>query len=352
MLADWYHRYEQRISIAAMIAGFIFDSFTIRRIDLLTENIVILVYLALAGGALVVISLLDEYMKGEGFLDELFSLIMQFAFGGLASAFFIFYSRSASIFSSWPFLLMLLFFLVGNEFFKSSYGKLSFRGAAYYFCILSYSVLIIPVVLANISDWVFVLSLIISLLIFKLLTIVIKYVARGEYESSRLGLLIGPIIICSLMLVLYFTRILPPIPLALKDAGVYQSLTHSAGNYILTTEKRSFMDKFDFYQEVHIVAGSQLYFFSSVFAPTKIKTEIVHEWQMRDQNGKWQTVSTVSFPVTGGADGGYRGYSQKSNFNTGRYRVNVKTPRGSLIGRTTFDVVVTDVAPELVTVTK
>ena len=123
MFANWYHRYEQRVSIGAMMAGFIFDSLTLRRVDLVAENIVILTYLFLAGFSIVVISVLDEYRNGEGWLDEIFSLIMQFAFGGLASAFFIFYSRSAELANSWPFLTMLLFLLVGICLFNLVEGR-------------------------------------------------------------------------------------------------------------------------------------------------------------------------------------------------------------------------------------
>ena len=51
------------------------------------------------------------------------------------------------------------------------------------------------------------------------------------------------------------------------------------------------------------------------------------------------TDTTVNLSVAGGRDGGYRTYSIMQNLAAGKWRVNVTTPSGQLIGRILIDVV-------------
>src|SRR5438046_3026621 len=60
--------------------------------------------------------------------------------------------------------------------------------------------------------------------------------------------------------------------------------------------------------------GERVYVFSAIFAPSGLSTIIFHEWQHYDENTKdWVTTNTEQFPIIGGRDGGYRGYSFKDN---------------------------------------
>jgi hypothetical protein len=86
-----------------------------------------------------------------------------------------------------------------------------------------------------------------------------------------------------------------------------------------------------------------------VFSPTHLDTQIVHEWQYYNPvDEEWQTTDTISFPIIGGRDGGYRGYSSKSTISPGRWRVNVETPHGQTIGRINFQVEEVSSLPELI----
>ena len=137
----FFERHEGRISSFALIAGFIFDSFTLQRIDLLFENLVILSYLVISGGSIILLNYYEEYPPKKSFfvrMQNLLPLFIQFAFGGLFSAFFIFYTRSATFSSSWPFMLILLFLLIGNEFFRNYYQRLTFQGSIYFMAVFSF----------------------------------------------------------------------------------------------------------------------------------------------------------------------------------------------------------------------
>ena len=54
---------------------------------------------------------------------------------------------------------------------------------------------------------------------------------------------------------------------------------------------------------------------------------------------QWRTQAVVSYPITGGRGGGYRGYSVKSLPAKGHWRVNIETADGRIVGRVAFAVV-------------
>jgi hypothetical protein len=139
--------------------------------------------------------------------------------------------------------------------------------------------------------------------------------------------------------VLYFANIIPPIPLAMKELGVYHSVTKLNGEYLLTEEQRSWWDVWR-YRTVHLKSGEVAYVFGSVFAPTALETQVTHVWEFYDVSlGEWVEKDSVSFDILGGRDGGYRGYTLKRDIEEGLWRVNVESNRRQLIGRLHFRVV-------------
>jgi hypothetical protein len=165
---------------------------------------------------------------------------------------------------------------------------------------------------------------------------------EAQRNKTALGQSIAGIFI--VVNVLYFTNSIPPIPLSLKDAGVYHSLAKSgSGNYILGGEHMYWYDFFRPHKEIHILYGEPVYFYSAVFAPTKLTTGIAHNWQFYDTaSGKWIESGTFPFGISGGREEGYRGYSIKTNVSPGLWRVDVITERGQVIGRTKFRVIEVD----------
>ena len=92
--------------------------------------------------------------------------------------------------------------------------------------------------------------------------------------------------------------------------------------------------------------------FVSVFAPAGISVPIVHRWEFFNASAnEWQTATRVVFPLTGGRDDGFRGFSEKVALTPGKWRCSVETERGALIGRRTFEAVKTPPG-EFVTATR
>ncbi|MEK7079713.1 MAG: DUF2914 domain-containing protein, partial [Patescibacteria group bacterium] len=65
----------------------------------------------------------------------------------------------------------------------------------------------------------------------------------------------------------------------------------------------------------------------------------VHHWEHYNEVTKhWVDEGHITFAISGGRDGGYRGYSEKDNLASGKWRVTVETLEGQVIGRISFHV--------------
>ncbi|MBI2100383.1 MAG: DUF2914 domain-containing protein [Candidatus Vogelbacteria bacterium] len=345
-VGDWYGRYERHISSIGLIAGFVFDAVKLKRVDLFWENVWVLAHLLVAAAGLVV---LNYYLNRPGRAGEEYRLytfqfwlifIIQFAFGGLLSTFLVFYFRSSTLAASWPFLLLLAGVFIGNEIFKKHYARLSYQISVLFFSIFAFAIFIVPVIVHRISDGVFILSGLVSLAAIGGFVWLLKYLTREKFYQSKKILMYSIAGVYLAVNLLYFFNLIPPIPLSLKEAGAYHSISKNvAGNYVATAEPASFWNWFRRYDPIHVVLGAPVYAYSAVFSPTALNVDIVHVWQYYDESTRdWVTLSRINLPVVGGRDDGYRTYSMKRGLAPGRWRVNVETPRGQVIGRIRFKV--------------
>lgn len=340
---EFFKRNERYISGGALLAGFIVDNFTLTRIDLWFDNLILFAYLTVALLAIVVINFYEEGILKGAFFEKvrfLSLLAMQFAFGGLFSGFVVFYSRSATLVSNWPFILVLIGLLIGNEFFKSRYSKFTFRMSIFFIALFSFLIFYVPVIIGSIGALIFILSSVISILFMWAIIRVLRFFIPAQIEKSKNALKWSIGIIFILINIFYFTNIIPPIPLSLKDIGVYHFVERDdAGNYLATSETKEWYYFLIPNETVHIHSGDPIYIFSSVFAPTKLNTDIFHKWQYYDEDtGKWILRSNLGFEIQGGRDGGYRGYTMKTSLDEGLWRVDVVTKRNQLLGRVKFRV--------------
>jgi len=337
-----YEKYERHISSVALISGFIIDTLTLSRIDRFFETFVFFGYLFLASTGIILVNLAEQNRLGEkpSKFHTLFLVVIQFSFGALFSGFTVFYFRSASLTASWPFILFLLALLVGNEFFRTRYQKLVFQISILFVAIFSLSIFYVPIITKTLGVGTFIVSGSISLVIIGLFLFVVScFLPNRIYESKKTiaGSILGIFVIINIF---YFTNIIPPIPLSLKDVGVFHNVSKKISGYEVIGEDRSWYEFLFPFQRISLMKEKPIYVLSSVFAPTNLNTNIVHNWQYFDEGIKrWVSVSKIEFAIEGGADGGYRGYSQKTNLFTGYWRVDIETPRGQVIGRIRFKIV-------------
>jgi len=346
----FYDTHERHFGIGLMLFGFLLDNLTFNRIDLLFDNLIIAWYLLSALACIIVIN-----MHGSGRLRRpLWQKIspwapipMQIVFGGLFSAFTVIYWRSSSIFTGWPFLAILVLLLVSNEFAKSRYAKFAFHLTVFYTAIFFYAILIVPVILKRMGASVFLMSGVISLLFIGIVLLLLKKLTPDRWAKSKRYITLSIPGVFVVFNILYFTNIIPPVPLALKAIGVYHDLRSGNAAYDAKVEPPPWYQfYFDTSRTFYRYNNERVYVFSAVFAPTDLANQIFHRWSRYDENMKqWITVSTLSYPIVGGRGGGYRGYSYKQNIAPGLWRVDVLTKRNQLIGRIKFTIVESPTVP-------
>ena len=62
------------------------------------------------------------------------------------SGFCVFYIRSASLTSSWPFLLAMAAVFIGNEYMRRYHARLVFSALLLFFALYSYAIMLVPVI--------------------------------------------------------------------------------------------------------------------------------------------------------------------------------------------------------------
>jgi len=150
---------------------------------------------------------------------------------------------------------------------------------------------------------------------------------------------------------LYFANIIPPIPLSLKDVGIYHSVVRfENGDYQVKYEPGTWWQPFkDSDRVFHPTPGGNVFCFAQVFAPTRLDTDIVHRWYYKDPEAGWVERFELAYPIVGGRGDGYRGYTLMRNFQDGTWRCSVETERGQVLGREQFKIDSTEPVDELVT---
>lgn len=338
----WYERY---ISPAALVAGFLADNlFLLRRVDLIRSNALLLSYLVVCAFGIIVTNFVASGRVKSDFVlraTPILYVVMQFAFGGLFSGYLSLYSRSASVATSWIFVLVLAGLLLGNERFIRFYRQFTFQVSLYFTCVFSFLIFFLPVIFHSIGNIMFLISGFASLV---LITLFLSFLNRIVPEIEQLhrthtARSIGVIFV--VFNVLYFNNLIPPLPLALKSAGIYHAIIKSSDGYVLSGEVIPWYESFlNYNTQFHIQPGETAYVYTAIFAPSGLSVMMYHEWQQYDDvRGVWHTVDTLDFPIIGGRDGGYRGFTTKTNIPAGAWRVNVLTQSGRLVGRVSFVVI-------------
>lgn len=337
--------YERYLSPVSLVAGFVSDNLILlRRVDLWTTNALFTFYLAVAAFGIVFLNLAETGRITSRFLQKVtpfVPIVMQFSFGGLFSGYLSLYSRSATFAVSWIFVVGIAALLIGNERFTRLYVRFAFQVGVYFFVLFSFLTFALPVLLKQIGPVMFLVSGAVSLFIIVLFLLLLRKLVP---EVVKRQLRVVSAAIAGIYLVfngLYFSNAIPPLPLSMKEGGVYHLVTRPAsGGYSLTGEVAPWYEQYlNFNTTYHRTTGEPVFVWTSVFAPAGLSTTILHEWQRYDATTRtWQTVAAVPFVITGGRDAGYGGYSEISNPQQGGWRVNVITQYGQMIGQVYFTV--------------
>jgi len=340
-----FHRVKRHWLTVAFFLGFILDNITLNRVDQVFDNIVLFTYVVLAMvGLLLMYASAAEKLSArvQKYAQPYSPLLIQYAFGGLLSGMLIFYGKSGSWFESWPYLLIILVIIYGNETIRDRSRRLVFNVSVLFVTLFSYVVLVVPVLIGKMGAWVFVGSGLLALgIMYWFLRVLYSVIPRFFSLHARSVIFVVGTIYVSFNF-LYFTNIIPPIPLSLKDIGIYHSVERlEDDNYKVVYEKPPwwlFLRDSD--KTFHFEQGDYVYCYASVFAPARLKTDIYHRWEYFDEKkDEWVPHGErLSYPIEGGRGGGFRGFTRIQNYSLGTWRCTAETGRGQVIGRETFDI--------------
>lgn len=339
----FYSKYQRYAPIVFFFIGFTWDSLTLTRIDRLSDNFILLAYLLLLGLLIVLINLLELNLVQNPFIiiyKEWYPLGIQFFLGGLFSSYVVFYFQSASFTKTFLFLGILVLLLIANEFLEKRLTNLYLQISLYFLSSFSFFIFFIPVIIKKMSTLTFVLGGLLSLAVtIGLLFLILKNSGRKDLIKFRkVAILVGMLYI--LLNIFYVQNWIPPVPLSLKSGAIYHHVSRQGEFYKIKFKQPEWYQIWKNSDDpFYYTKGDTVYCFTAIFAPTTLQKNIYHVWQRYySDRDEWVITDRLGFKITGGREGGYRGYTYKRNVSTGKWRVDLITDEELIIGRINFTI--------------
>jgi len=332
-------------------SGVGYDTFTLTRIDRLQDNLLLLIYLLLLGVLIVLTGRLGiESAPDQEQLSSVtpftswvlrmrlyYPMAVQFLFGGLFSAYAVFYSRSATLTSTGIFFALLVLLLVGNEFLRDRLSSVRLLVSLYAVVCFAFFTFFLPVMTGIMNTAIFLVGAGLSAAV----TLrVVQLVYRNNPDRSKreaIGVTIPAFALIGLLVGFYFLNWIPPVPLALKFGGIYHEVKKAGDQFELTFDKK-------WYQvwkrsDDIFPAQEPIYCFTAVFAPVALNTTIYHHWYFRPNSSRpFSHADKIPLKISGGREGGYRAYTFKQRLDPGDWRIDVEAEDGRIIGRVSVKV--------------
>lgn len=307
----------------AFLGGFVWDAVTLGRTIKPLDLFLLLGYLIGAAAILVALGRGITF-RGSRYMNN----VLQFFFGGIFSALFIFYFLSSSGLPGLAFVALLAALLVGNEFLHSAYSELTLSWAFFTLSAIMFFNFALAHLFRSISTFWFYLGTGIAMLL------VIALRRTSRHDSASIKPSIGVAVV---MIALHVFNVIPPVPLVKKQMFIAHNLRKSDGKYVARVESPGWRFWRTSSATFHRRGSEPVYCFTSVFVPTGITTTIRHRWEVL-QNDEWTTTSVVPIRIAGGRQTGYRGYTYKQNVIPGRWRVTAESQSGAAIGIVQFTI--------------
>ncbi|TAJ09648.1 MAG: DUF2914 domain-containing protein [Nitrospirae bacterium] len=333
---------------AFFFSGVTFDSVTLTQIDSLLDDLILLGYLALVG-LLIVLTFRAERIAAQrveagaggaglaGRLRPYYPMAIHFFLGSLFSAQSIFYLKSASWSTTALFLVVLVALLLANEFLLERLYSLRLLACLYALVCFSFITFFLPVVTGLMNTAVFLIGAGLSA---GIAVGLVHLVHRGTDDWSHRDVWwhgTPAVLGVSALVGFYFLNWIPPVPLSMKRGGIYHQVAREDGIYRLTFEQGGWYQAWKRSDDLFHGEGPA-YCFTAIYAPVRLHGTIYHRWQHRQANGDFAQTDRIGMTISGGREGGYRGYTVKQKLAPGDWRVDVETADDRIIGRIAFQV--------------
>lgn len=341
-IRGFIHRHETKLEIAFFIGGFIFDAWLIEAPDAIAGIVQQVAYLVLIA-VLIHYELLFRLRRWRPhrWIRKVWTwrnLALHFFLGTLLNLYSLFYIKSASVFSSIVFLGLMVLFILANELPVVKRATVSGKVALYAICLFSFLSIVFPIVFGFVGWTPFLFAVVTTLALFSLQLKLLGRAVPNKRALHRAFLAPG-IAIMTIFILFYTLGWIPPVPLSVKEQGIYHAIEKRDGKFILSYEPSSwkFWQKSDSDFKAHI--GDKIYFYAQVYSPTRVSDQVSIRWLQKDAKGKWVASDRIPMSVRGGREEGFRGFAVKSNYTPGEWQVRVETSSGIEISRLYFDVV-------------
>lgn len=343
----------------SFLCGFVLDALTLRRVDDVGDNIQLTLYLVVAS-----VLLLIERRTWHG--RTMWPLAhrhrgvlrygLQVIFGGLFSAYFIFYSQSVTWGPSVVFCVLLMALMAINELRFARFRPDVPLFALYFFSVLSYLLFAVPTWTGHLGWTTRFVAALLALTISATLLLLVhagpvvdpEPLAAGRTRTLRVSLARNLTTWSGMLVVLLgsvWFGLVPPVPLALAQAGIFHEVRPTGSGFSLTYERPPWWapwrrdDRIFQYHE-----GDAVSCFTAVFAPTGATIEVLHAWDFR-RDGRWEETDRIPWQMHGGRDGGWRSWTTKRNVEPGHWRVRVVSGHGEELGRVRFEIAAAEGPP-------
>ncbi len=339
-------RHEKWEIAAFFFVGFLYDVFTLNRIDDRLSMVQQFVYLGVLATLLVLELRYPDGAEPPKVLAKVWRWredAIHFFYGSLLSSFTLFFFKSASGIMALLFLATMFFLLVANELPRFRRLGPVVRVALFSVCLSMYLACVLPVLIGRMNFWVFLLALVLG--------------GGGIYGLMRLlrrwTSLDGPAILRQIalpgfgtlvvLLLFYVVRVIPPVPLVTTFSGIYHKVESRPGKYgaeyALSHERPwwRFWHKGD--QHFLMREGDKAWYFFSVFSPKGFAPyDVVVRWSYDHPQKGWVDRGSFRWTVRySGQDRGSRSYASKT-IEPGDWRVVLETEEGHEINRLYFTV--------------
>nr|WP_321222383.1 DUF2914 domain-containing protein [uncultured Psychroserpens sp.] len=344
----FFSKHKKYAPVVFFIGGFIFDTLTLGRVDRLYDLIVLNLHMISLTIVLFLFNLSDDGKWKNTILERYesyFPLVIQFFFGGLSSAFVIYFSRSVSLSKTISFFVLLLALLIANEILKKRISNKYLQFSVYFFVNFTFCTFMIPVLTKEMNTTVFMFSGLVSLFItLTLIAIIYKSSPSTRIELNRFKIFSIILTIYVSFNLFYLFNLIPPVPLALESGIVAHNVKKSNSDYFVTYEAEEWYIFWRNHKhKVMYKPGQTVYVYTSIFAPTDIKKNIAHRWQWFNPTlDDWETIEDINYDITGGRNDGYRAYTYKSNLKHGLWKVKIITQEELVLGVVNFELIAND----------
>lgn len=337
--------HKKYLPVLFFIGGFVWDSLTLGQIDGWYSNTVLFIYLLSLTICLYIFNLADDNRWEDTFIEpyqQYTPLAIQFFLGGLSSAYVIFFFQSVTFTRTLVFFVILVILLLSNELLRDRISNKYLQFGAYFFVNFTFFTFFTPVLFGVMNTLLFILSGLISL-VFSLTFISYIYAKSPSTQNdiSRLKMIGIITTIYATINIFYYFNLIPPVPLSMETGIVAYSVEKQDDTFTVSYEQSNALNIWETYDKTFNYApGDTVFIFTSIFAPTDLTKAVRHQWQRYIPSvEQWRTTDSINYEVIGGRRGGFRGNTFKKNIDEGKWRVNVTTNEGMVLGRINFTVI-------------